>query len=239
MKLYDYQKKMTEQLDDQEDQSLVVYRESIKINRQKALTQQFPCCSKLVGDDYWQMLAENFIEQYSSRHQAIHEDAPLFIHFLEKHEIKTTVPYLVDMAELEWAWYQVFHGPNNESASYADLQQELATHENHAVFRRAHGLQLLRSAYPLHQIWEMCQPEYEGDYQYQQEQDRYFFAIVQKKGAIYIQSITETMFHVLSELTQPLSLATIVRKHAIDDATFFSLYQRGLLYVVATEWEIT
>ena len=98
--------------------------------------------------------------------------------YIKDYSIETTplisqINYLADMARFEWCWYQCFHGPIGNQ-------------------------KLLSSQFALANIWEMCQPEYPGDFIIENNQNHYYFSFKATHKNVMIYSLTENIFNTLS-----------------------------------------
>lgn len=113
-----------------QQERVVIYQASILNSRVSALSRLFHCCKKIVGDDYWQLLITAFIKAYPSREADITASGEYFSQFIAAHDAHNHVPYLADMAKLEWAWHLCFH--------------------------EVKGEHYLKSYYPLDKLWEFC-----------------------------------------------------------------------------------
>lgn len=116
------------------------YLRSIQENTFRALDACFPCCRRLIGDDCWYGLLQQYLPQQQATHADLSHLGKNLAEFIQTTPLHEQLAYLSDMATFEWQWYQCFHGPlGNEKT--------------------------LTSNFALARLWEMCQPEYTGDFQ--------------------------------------------------------------------------
>lgn len=209
MKLADFQRQMMQDLlapqqvshqlrtisqqPEQLDQRLAFYRESIHGGRFTVLRRIFSCLYKLLGEQYFQQMADVFLLQYPSQHSCIDQMGEFFVEFVAKHDVLDHVPYAADMAQFEWLWHLVFHGETNPCIS---AQSNICS----GKVTLAKGLQTMSSPYPLHLLWEMCQPEYQGEFALPSSNRQFYFALVQRQQAIYIEQLSEELWHGLQNL---------------------------------------
>lgn len=164
MTLYELQKKFlhTLQNPDENDLSMQIYHDSSMGGRFKALRNVFPCCEKIVGESFFWQMAMEFLKQPST-YLTADAQGEQFPHFISEYKAAVSVPYLTDLAKLEWLWYQVFHGLEGEA-----------------------GAKILTSHYPVTQLWEMCQPEYKGDFVLRTLNEPLKIMIVQRQQRIHM-----------------------------------------------------
>ena len=217
MNLRDYQQRWLQQAfsNTETDERLIVYRDASIATRVRALRQQFPCCEKLVGERYFERVATEFSQQYPATDANVQQQATPFIDFLAALPAEKSLPYLVDMARFECAWFAVFHGPSNARI----IPQRLIATD---TVQCTAGLQLVCSAHPLAQLWQCCQPEYTGDYQLDDTEKTHYFALVQRDAAIHIEEVSEAGWNILQLLRTPRFVSTFF-------VSVQQLYDAGLI----------
>lgn len=142
---------------------LAIYQSSIKGALQKALREIYSVCHKLVGDDFFIMIMNGYIghnKSHSSNLAGYGEHLPDFIAgFIPA----KSLPYLADVARMEWAWHTLYEAPKSKGMDFEKLASCYSTAGEKIIFKLPPGSTLLDSAYPVHQIWEVNQPDYAGD----------------------------------------------------------------------------
>jgi hypothetical protein len=73
------------------------------------------------------------------------------------------LPYLPDVARLEWAWHRAFHAADVPPLSLERLATVTPASYPALRFVLHPSVCLLASAYPLLRIWQVNQPDYAGD----------------------------------------------------------------------------
>ena len=212
-----------------------IYRNNITGARLQALQQCFPCCERLLGEEYFTQFAIDFIAEHPSQAVQIDACGAQFIDFIRKNEnLRQQVPYIADMATLDHVWQLVFHGLNNMAIDYAALGQAVAEQGEALCLQQTQGLQLISSSFPLGSMWQMCQPEYQGDFVFDSDQKNYYFAILQREHAIYIESLNPIVFDIMGMLNKPLSLEILTGGELVFPPELLAeLYQRGLVQLAS------
>lgn len=198
-----------------------IYQASMTGAHLTALKQLFPCCEKLLGAEYFQQLVWLFLEHYVSNAMGIDSCAEPFIQFIEAQtDLIEQVPYIADMAKLDWAWNRCFHGANNPALKPQELTEanELSTIK---------GLQLVKSNFPLGQLWEMCQPEYQGTFELDDSYSAVGVALVQRQSRIYIESLDQASWKLITHFANGKAYAQ--RYRSDEQATLALLIKRGIL----------
>jgi hypothetical protein len=208
MKLAEYQKKFIQEITgaDLANPALRIYRNAAQIVRVKALQQIFPVCEKIVGPDYFTQLAQAFIEKNVSITIAINQQGGFFSSFIMTQPVQQQVPYLADLAQLEWLWHEVLHSPSN---TLLGQQDPLAPH--HLLQQVPHA-RLLHSDYPLIEIWHMCQDDYRGDFTIQ-SRGKSTVLIVQVNDELRLLPLAPIEERILVLLTTTMSCTNLQNKY--------------------------
>ena len=138
---------------------LQVYRHNMRSALTAALESVYPVTRRLVGGEFFGLAAEAYIGKNPSHSGNIQDYGGAFPLFLGDYEAAASVPYLVDVAALEWRRLETAlappHLPLDLEALAAvpkELQPEL--HFHHQPAARA-----MSSRFPVLSIWEFCQEE--------------------------------------------------------------------------------
>jgi hypothetical protein len=136
------------------DRRLQVYRNNVFVSLLQALADVYPVLVRLVGRDYFDQAARRFVRDHASRSGNLHDFGSELPGFLGRLPEAKSLPYLPDVAALEWAWHEAFHAgdaPALDAARLASLP-ESAIASLH--FRLHPAARLVASPYPVLAIWE-------------------------------------------------------------------------------------
>jgi hypothetical protein len=146
------------------EQQLSVYRGSICGSLTKALSEVYPVCRRLVGERFFAAVAGAFVRQERSRSPDLNEYGETFGDFLAGFAPAAMLPYLPDVARLEWAWHRAFHGADSAPLELDVLAREVALADpDRVVFRLQKNAILVESPYAVHLIWQANQPDHDGE----------------------------------------------------------------------------
>lgn len=127
---------------------LNVYRDSIQGAREKMLVSIFPCCQHLVGDSYFLALSKKFLAQTNQTEPDLGLMAAHFSHFLRQFEpVQQQLPYLADVAELEWAWQLLSTKPAMKVQSANLTPKSMFRTAVHKIIVSDHNIQKIWLAY--------------------------------------------------------------------------------------------
>jgi len=140
-----------------DSQRLQIYRNNFAISLREALAGVYPVIYKLTGEAFFQHVAREYIHRYPSRTGNLHDFGDQFASFLQAFPGLEALPYLPDVARLEWACHQVFHtaeeGVVNLSALAALDEKQTAS----LTFKLSNNCVWLASDYPVLRIWQANQ----------------------------------------------------------------------------------
>lgn len=138
-------------------QRMQVYRNNFVISLREALAGVYPVIQKLVGEAFFQQVAREYVQRYPSRTGNLHDFGDAFASFLETFPGLEELPYLPDVARLEWAHHQVFHTVEDKVLK---LEALAALNEDQMAglrFRLSTRCVHLASNYPVLRIWQANQ----------------------------------------------------------------------------------
>ncbi len=133
---------------------IAVYRNNARSALASTLRAAFPAVERLLGEDYFGAVSEEFMRLYPPRSPVLNEYGSEFAAFIDGFSPLHGFPYLGDLARLEWARRAAFHAadaspPVFDSGSREALQslveQRLTWHPS---------LRLLHSAHPILRLWQ-------------------------------------------------------------------------------------
>lgn len=130
---------------------LSVYRNNFALGHYEALAAVYPVIKRLVGDAFFGVLADAY-RQHDPRTSAnVHAYGVVLTGFLKDFLPAKALPYLSDIARLEWAYHEVFHVGINAEAS---LVLNAAEMNDDGVLIPHPALRWVESQYPILEIWQ-------------------------------------------------------------------------------------
>ena len=185
----------------------LIYKTNVFANLRESLRSVYPVIERLVGEEFFNHAADEYIRQHRSRSGDIQQYGAEFGAFLSRFPGARELAYLPDTARLEWAYNRVFH-----AADHAPLSVQRLTHvnpESYANLRfRVHPASaLLESNYPVHRIWEVNQPEYQGDQSVDLSQGGAKLLLIRRGYTIEMHPMSTAEFTLLRGLADRKTIA--------------------------------
>ena len=141
---------------------LEVYRRNVLANLGAALAATYPVVRRLVGDAFFDEAARQFASRTPSTSGDLHEYGAGFGQFLGAYPHAQSLPYLPDVACLEWLCHESYHASDAQPFDFAALARVDPSRQGAIRFVLAPAARLMRSPHPVVAIWEANQPGRDG-----------------------------------------------------------------------------
>lgn len=141
---------------------LQVYRNHVAISLREAMRTTFPVVYRLVGESFFAGMARAFVAGHPPATPCLSEFGDAFADFIAGYAAAADLPYLADVARLEWALNRAWHSPYPAALPAAALSAVDADELAQSSLVLQPALQLLSSSYPVEAIWRSNQPEQDG-----------------------------------------------------------------------------
>ncbi len=211
---------------------LDIYRNNVLSNYRNALRDTYPVIVGLVGDEFFNAAARIFARNTPSRSGDLHDYGEEFGGFLSGFAPAQDLPYLEDVARLEWAVHRVFHAADTEAF---DLAQWSRLHEDQFSalrFTLNPAARLVDSAYPIARIWQVSQPDYVGDDTVSLEEGAQRVLVIRRDYAIELKQLSTGEYAMLRALADGCSLGAGLDAALALDAHFD--VQKFMIDIVTT-----
>ncbi len=137
------------------DECFAVYRNNVVHGLSRALAAGFPAVEAIVGKEFFAAMAAVYVRMSPPTSPVLLDYGAGLPDFLARFEPAAELPYLADVARLELAYTRAFHATDADSLP-ADRLQQIAADRISGLHLGLHpSLQILRSAYPVAEIWAM------------------------------------------------------------------------------------
>lgn len=156
---------------------LQVYRNNHLTALREALRTVYPVTERLVGEDFFGAATEMYVAANPSHSGNIQDYGGAFPLFLEDYAPAASLPYLADVAALEWRRLQTALAPPHtpmDLKALAEVPAEMLTelHFHHQPAARA-----IDSRFPILSIWQFCRlPDPQGQLDLDKGSERVLFS---------------------------------------------------------------
>ena len=132
---------------------LSIYRNTFFGSLTNALRLSYPAVHRLVGAEFFEAVAQEFIEAQPPRGAYLDEYGAEFPDFLVRFPAAESVPYLPDVARLEWAVSRALHAPDATPLDVAALCAVGEGDHDRVRFVPHPSLSLVGARYPADTLW--------------------------------------------------------------------------------------
>ena len=137
---------------------LSIYRNNTLQGLNDILTGTYPVIHKLVGKAYFETMAHHYIVENPQPAGNRHSFGAELVTFLSHYEPALSLPYLPDIAKIEWAYFQALLADDAVSLNAQDLSQVTAEQPDYKL--RLHpSARLVGQNYNALEIWRAQQQE--------------------------------------------------------------------------------
>ena len=210
-----------------------IYRNNVFISLTGALADIYPVVQRLVGEKFFAQLARRYIRAHPSRSGNLHDFGKQLTRFITSLSGSIGLPYLADVAALEWACHEAFHAAEAAPLDFSRLiNPENAKAPLHPAAR------LVASRYPVLAIWQANQADEPGLVDLDAGAD--WLVVLRRELEVEILRSTQGEFALLAALRDGMALgeaceAALAAEPALDlSAAMGRLATHGLLTQGAT-----
>lgn len=139
------------------EQSLRIYQQSAEGGIYSTLAAIYPVCLRLVGQQCFAGLARAYWRQHPQRRANLHDYGRHLGQVIERSPLQASVPYLADVARLEWAIFYARQAPISQVLTLEALAQQSTEQQASTLLPLRPHHALLYSPYPVHAIWRANQ----------------------------------------------------------------------------------
>jgi hypothetical protein len=152
--------------DDDGGERVAIYRHSVRANYRKALGATYRVVSQLVGEPFFHAAVDAYVSVAASTGGDLNVYGESFGGFLATYPHAQSLPYLPDVARLEWAIDEAGRAADADGAPEDILEALAATPAERITalgFALDPSCRLLTSTYPVLRIWQVHRPGFAAD----------------------------------------------------------------------------
>ncbi len=137
---------------------LDIHRVNTHASLVKVLQAAYPVICRLVGESHFNHAAVTYINSHPPRRPQLSAYGWRFAKFLSEFEPAAALPYLPDLARLEWARNLSYFAADAAPFDPAHLEALSADGPDRLTFTLHPAARLVASPYPIQQIWDAAEP---------------------------------------------------------------------------------
>lgn len=188
-------------------QCLSIYRNNTRLGLTEALRDTYPVLNKLVGNAFFDYLADRYIRSYPPKDPCLLLFGGQLANFLTDFPETEGLPYLPDIARLEWFYQQAYYEADAKPLEIAILADMAPDLYGEIGFNLHPSCRLLASNYPVLKIWQANQGQDAGEGFIDYRQGGCCLLIFRPEWDVYVMPLTQNEHFFLSLLAKHLTLA--------------------------------
>lgn len=130
-----------------------IHRNNIIASLTAVLASRFPVIRRLVGDDFFRAATGTFIARHPPQSPALVEFGGAFAVFLAAFEPAASLPYLTDIARMEWARHAAYHAADAAPADLSSIARLDRDRMSLLRFTMHPSAAIVASPFPILSIW--------------------------------------------------------------------------------------
>jgi hypothetical protein len=176
------------------------YRNNVMSNFRETLRAVHPVIERLVGTHFFDRAADAYLRAHPSTSGDLNLYSEHFADFVETWTPAGELPYLADVARLEWCIEQSFHAADRASLTVQDLAAVPAERQAELTFELHPSCHLLASTWPIQHIWQANQPGASEDIAIDLTEGGVFLLARRHQHEVVIETLDRGGFSMLSLL---------------------------------------
>ncbi|MGA8863268.1 MAG: DNA-binding domain-containing protein [Gallionella sp.] len=212
-----------------------IYRNNYRGNLRDALAGAYPVIEQLVGRDFFRYMTRQFIGQHPSRSGNLHHYGAEMADFIESFEPARELPYLRDVAALEWACHRAYFADDAPALDIVRLGRIPPEQYPDLILHTHPSSDLVLSRYPIATIWQAHQPGASDDFRIDLDSGASIALVSRKDDVVIVNNLSATDADWLRGLQHGATLgqataATLERHPDFDlQAALLNLVTQGVL----------
>lgn len=187
-----------------------VYRNNVIRGLSDAAMAPLPMCKKLVGKEFIETAIRSFVVNNLPTEGNLNFYGQDFPEFLKNYEPAKKVPYLSDMASLEWAWENAYYADDDLPLDVRQLERLKEEQFTDLRFSLRASVSLLESSYPLHKIVDYCRAEeHIEELDITPSSEKTYLLIFRPELKVELRKIDQAEYNFLKGMKKNVSLGNI------------------------------
>jgi hypothetical protein len=146
------------------ERRFAIYRANVSASIVKALSAAYPVVQQVVGAAFFEALAVSHHRTHPSTSGDLTDYGAKFAMYLEEFPHTQHLPYLPDLARVEWAVHSAEGAADAEAFDAAALAALNPAQQAALRFHWAPGTTLVDSRHPVARVWQIHQSGYDGEF---------------------------------------------------------------------------
>ncbi len=192
---------------------LDIYAEAYFSRIYESMKDDFRATARLLGEISFQKLVADYLKEYPSNTSNIGEVGRSFSRFVSSYQDLLNAPFLAPLVELEWLAIESFYANNSGHLDPSRLAALTEEDWAEVSFKLAPSVHLLKTNWPLDQMWNLRDGETEVDFpslEFLNESQQ--FILLRDGEAVSFEKTTASEYLILQRLQSEVSLTAALEE---------------------------
>jgi hypothetical protein len=199
---------------------VAIYRNNVFASLTEVLRGTFPAICRLVDDRFFAYAAHEFIRRHPPQRPCLAEYGAEFAHFLAGFPPCGELPYIADVARLEWLLSTAATAADSVALVPAALAAVAPERAPRLALQLDPSLGFLASSWPIDRIWEANRPGGDNDTAIELAAGGVHLEIRRRDGAVVFRSLDRATFAFRQALRDGQTLETASDRALAADPGF-------------------
>lgn len=190
---------------------LAVHRNNFRLNLVQVLAANFPAVANLIGEDCFAATAGLFVTNHPPVSPVLSEYGAAFPRFLDHCHTVSSVPYLGDVACLDWAWNGALHAKDAAALTPQDLQSALSDDAATLPLRPHPAVRIVALNHAVHDVWRFARHPERFPETIDVVDRRQFVIVIRPQFDVATQTVDAGTYALLSALARGQGLDAALR----------------------------
>jgi hypothetical protein len=200
--------------------ALAVYRNNVFSNYRKGLREDYPALLALVGESFFHGVCDAYARTHGSNSGDLNDFGAAFARFLEQWSPAQQLPYLPDVARLEWAIHLALNAADVPALELTRLAQVSPEDVSQLRFGLHPSAALVSSPYPVFKIWHMSAEHARTDECVDLDAGADRLLVIRRNATVEIEPVALGEWTLLQALADARNLADAHALAAAADPAF-------------------
>ena len=211
---------------------LQIYRNNIRSTLTESLQAIFSVTEAMVGSDYFNFLARQYVIDHPPEEGNIHQFGNQFPQYVQTVEGLENFAYLADIALIDWACHTAYHASSAPSVGVDYLAQFAPDEYENLLLHQHPSVTILSSSFPVFDIWNFALKSSEETQVPDMNAAGQYVLIVCNDLTVEVINLERELFHLLEMSKQNCLLGSMLA-YIIDSNSAYNL-ETGLHKLFST-----
>jgi hypothetical protein len=184
-----------------------IYRTNVLSKLSESLAATYPVVRRLVGDAFFEEAATRFARGHAPSSGDLNRYGGELADFLARYSHARSLPYLADVARLEWACGRAYHAADGAGFDFAALGRVPEDKRPHVRLALHPAAALIASEHPIAAIWKANQPDRDGTPERAKGPD--FVLVHRQKLVVAVESLDASQWRFLEAVRRGETLSEL------------------------------